>query len=176
MYIINSEGIAYHQHEVLYINKPQVDARWRVMRYSPKGADDIHDCVGMIRQACGLDKQKQNFCPIDKSSAFVGLPERIRTFDLQSRSLTRYPAVPRADKPTILSAFFIMLVKTSLTLSLYIKTTDKTMLNTEKNKFSEIKFTQSYTSAFSASFCPITTPITDAIIRPLVHPLESPRQ
>ena len=26
---------------------------------------------------------------------FVGLPERIRTFDLQSRSLTRYPAVPR---------------------------------------------------------------------------------
>ena len=25
----------------------------------------------------------------------VGLPERIRTFDLQSRSLTRYPAVPR---------------------------------------------------------------------------------
>ena len=24
-----------------------------------------------------------------------GLPERIRTFDLQSRSLTRYPAVPR---------------------------------------------------------------------------------
>ncbi len=26
-----------------------------------------------------------------------GLPERIRTVDLQSRSLTRYPAVPRAD-------------------------------------------------------------------------------
>ena len=26
-----------------------------------------------------------------------GLPERIRTFDLQSRSLTRYPAVPRVD-------------------------------------------------------------------------------
>ena len=30
------------------------------------------------------------------SGAFwFGLPERIRTFDLQSRSLTRYPAVPR---------------------------------------------------------------------------------
>ena len=28
---------------------------------------------------------------------FYGLPERIRTFDLQSRSLTRYPAEPRAD-------------------------------------------------------------------------------
>ena len=87
----------YHQCGALYIVKPQVDARWRVMRYSPKGADDIHDCVVMIRQACGLGKQKQNLCPIDKSSAFVGLPERIRTFDLQSRSLTRYPAVPRAD-------------------------------------------------------------------------------
>ena len=37
------------------------NARWRVMRYSPKGADDIHDCVVMIYQACGLDKQKENF-------------------------------------------------------------------------------------------------------------------
>ena len=27
------------------------------MRYSPKGADDIHDCVVMICQACGLDKK-----------------------------------------------------------------------------------------------------------------------
>jgi len=33
VYIINSAGIAYHQHEVLYIIKPQEDARWRVMRY-----------------------------------------------------------------------------------------------------------------------------------------------
>ena len=32
------------------------------MRYSPKGADDIHDCVVMIYQACGLDKQKENIC------------------------------------------------------------------------------------------------------------------
>ena len=28
---------------------------------------------------------------------FVGLPARIRTADLQSRSLTRYPAVPQVD-------------------------------------------------------------------------------
>ena len=28
---------------------------------------------------------------------FFGLPERIRTAGLQSRSLTRYPAVPRVD-------------------------------------------------------------------------------
>ena len=44
-----------------YIIKPQEDARWRVMRYSPAGADDMHDCVVMIYQACGLDKQKRNF-------------------------------------------------------------------------------------------------------------------
>ena len=49
VYIINSKGIAYHQHEVLYIIKLQVDARWRVMRYSLKGADDIH------RTLCGDD-------------------------------------------------------------------------------------------------------------------------
>ena len=30
-------------------------------------------------------------------AGLFGLPERIRTFDLQSRSLTRYPAVPRVD-------------------------------------------------------------------------------
>ena len=55
----------YHQCEALYIIKPQG-------RYSPKGADeiqgrraaldDIHDCVVMICQACGLVKQKENFC------------------------------------------------------------------------------------------------------------------
>ncbi|MBQ8215939.1 MAG: hypothetical protein IJZ33_06720 [Clostridia bacterium] len=49
MYTINSAGIAYHQHEVLYIIKPQEDARWRVMRYSPEGADDMH------RTLCGDD-------------------------------------------------------------------------------------------------------------------------
>ena len=43
--------------EGVYIIKPQENARWRVMRYSPKGADDIHDCVMMIYQACGLDKK-----------------------------------------------------------------------------------------------------------------------
>ena len=36
----------------------------------------------------------------DKRGFFIGLPERIRTFDLQSRSLTRYPAVPRVDLNT----------------------------------------------------------------------------
>ena len=55
------------------------DARWRVMRYSPKGADDIHrtsrgDDIPSLREPPklgklasgnpygGLDKQKQNMC------------------------------------------------------------------------------------------------------------------
>ena len=32
----------YHQCEALYLIKPQENARWRVMRYSPAGADDMH--------------------------------------------------------------------------------------------------------------------------------------
>ena len=35
--------------------------------------------------------------PLHRRGFSVGLPERIRTADLQSRSLTRYPAVPRVE-------------------------------------------------------------------------------
>ena len=52
----------------------------------------------MIYQAFGLDKKT----PRTQFSVFFGLPERIRTFGLQSRSLTRYPAVPRADATVLL--------------------------------------------------------------------------
>ena len=48
MYIIRSEGMAYHQNGVLYIIKPQRNTRWRVMRYSPEGADDMHRKVRFI--------------------------------------------------------------------------------------------------------------------------------
>ena len=41
LYIINSTGIVYHQPAVLYIIKPQENARWRVMISSSFGADDI---------------------------------------------------------------------------------------------------------------------------------------
>jgi hypothetical protein len=48
----------------LYIIKPQVDARWRVMRYKG-GAPHLMIytalCATMIYHACGLDKQKENF-------------------------------------------------------------------------------------------------------------------
>ena len=58
VYIINSEGIAYHQHEVLYIIKPQENTRWRVMRFSPEGLMIYSArCAVMIYQACGLDKK-----------------------------------------------------------------------------------------------------------------------
>ena len=63
MYIINFEEIAYHQHEVLYIIKPQV--RCTLARDDIQGRraalDDIHDCVVMICQACGLDNKKGTF-------------------------------------------------------------------------------------------------------------------
>ena len=62
----------YHQCEALYIIrnllryiiKPQENARWRVMRY--KGGEPhlmIYATLreAMICQACGLDKQKENF-------------------------------------------------------------------------------------------------------------------
>ncbi len=62
----------------------RLHTRWRVIPY----------------QACCLNKKRQISIEICR---FFGLPERIRTFDLQSRSLTRYPAEPRADIKLILS-------------------------------------------------------------------------
>ena len=71
------------------------NARWRVMRYKG-GSPPLMICTAlraaMICQACGLDRKKHLLSQV----LFSGLPERIRTFGLQSRSLTRYPAVPRA--------------------------------------------------------------------------------
>ena len=64
VYIINSEGIVYHQHEVLYLIELQaIDTLTRdEIQRRLAAIDDIHDCVVMIYQACGLDKQKQNTC------------------------------------------------------------------------------------------------------------------
>ena len=49
VHIIHSEGMAYHQQVLLHIIKLQAYARYRVMIYRPKGADDIH------RPSCGGD-------------------------------------------------------------------------------------------------------------------------
>ena len=45
--------------------------------------------------------EKSTHCLGRQCVLFSGLPEWIRTIDLQSRSLTRYPAVPRADGNTL---------------------------------------------------------------------------
>jgi hypothetical protein len=77
VYIINSEGIAYHQHEVLYIIKPQgINARWRVMRY--KGGTPplmIYTTLraAMICQAEAAWIKKFSF----EEREFFGLPDRI---------------------------------------------------------------------------------------------------
>ena len=44
-----------------------------------------------------------------------GLPDRIRTYGLQSRSLTRYPAVPRVDNVLILVSRYIVVYLSRLT-------------------------------------------------------------
>ena len=58
LYIINSEGIVYHQHEVLYIIKPQVRCTLARDEIQPEG---LMICTAlraaMICQACGLDKK-----------------------------------------------------------------------------------------------------------------------
>ena len=88
------ESLVYHQHEVLNIIKPQENARWRVMRYSPVGADDIHDCVAMICQASGLDKK------FDKSKLveFFGRGDGIRTHDFYVPNVALYQTEPHLGK------------------------------------------------------------------------------
>ena len=75
MYIINSVGIAYHQHVVLYIIKPQENARWRVMRYKGGNAalDDMHrtscgDDIPSLREPPKLGKLASGnpYCGLDK--------------------------------------------------------------------------------------------------------------
>ena len=65
----------------------------------------------------------------DKSKLveFFGLPEQIRTVDLQSRSLTRYPAVPRVDCLRLIIAYYMPFFKTFEQISL-------TNFNIFKNK------------------------------------------
>ena len=58
--ISSKRSFGYHQNEVLYIIKPQEDARWRVMRYkggSPPLMIYTSLRAAMTCQACGLDKK-----------------------------------------------------------------------------------------------------------------------
>ena len=63
VYIINANhcisptrSVVYHQAAGKYtLARDEIQGRLAAL-------DDIHDCVVMIYQACGLDKQKQNIC------------------------------------------------------------------------------------------------------------------
>ena len=52
--------------------------------------------LGASTHSLSLSNRPNQKAPTS-GALWFGLPERIRTFDLQSRSLTRYPAVPRVD-------------------------------------------------------------------------------
>ena len=91
MYIINTEGIAYHQHGVLYIIKPQADTRWRVMRYSPKGWWYTPHLVRWwyTKPAAWINK---NLILLDE--VFVGGRWWIRTIEAESNRFTVCPLWP----------------------------------------------------------------------------------
>ena len=69
-----------------------------------------------------------------------GLPERIRTFGLQSRSLTRYPAVPRAD---VLLLYNAEAEKSSLFLSRFL--TFHQYYYIMKKKYPEVRYELTWT-------------------------------
>ncbi len=60
---VNTISCFFSQHEVLHLIKPQ--EKYTLTRDEIQGRlaalDDIHDCVVMIYQACGLDKKRSNF-------------------------------------------------------------------------------------------------------------------
>ena len=66
------------------------------MRYSPEGADDMHDCVVMIYQACGLDKK----ILVPKNEDFLGCVSDLDAnpceSDLDARRFCRGYNNPRA--------------------------------------------------------------------------------
>ena len=80
------------------------------IRVSPAGSVSFADLTvhrTVIQHRFGFES-----CRTEKASTgalprclLFGLPDRIRTCDLESRSLTRYPAVPRADALCIIAFF-----------------------------------------------------------------------
>ena len=54
--ISSTRSVVYHQAAGKYTLTRDEIQGWQAT------LNDIHDCVVMIYQACGLDKQKQNIC------------------------------------------------------------------------------------------------------------------
>ncbi len=71
------------------------EPRPRIARAGSAAKADFPFCsLGASTQLLALTSRPTEKTPT-RGVFSIGLPERIRTFDLQSRSLTRYPAVPR---------------------------------------------------------------------------------
>ncbi len=95
VYIINSardcisptRSAVYHHCEARYtLPRDNIQTRFAsLMICTTLRAAMIYHCFAMDKKSADCFRR------------IFGLPERIRTADLQSRSLTRYPAVPRAD-------------------------------------------------------------------------------
>ena len=102
-----------------------------------------------------------------------GLPERIRTFDLQSRSLTRYPAVPRVDiQPGIFPRHCCIIAQTGAECNTFLK---------NKRNFPRGSACVSGTRRSAPALCPgqrrgqIHSPCA-GISKPWIKPLTSAEQ
>ena len=64
--ISSMRSIVYHQAAGKYtLARDEIQGRGAAL-------DDIHDCVVMICQACGLDKKRSNFC-LSKVTSFLSM-------------------------------------------------------------------------------------------------------
>ncbi len=102
VYIINSvrncisptQSVVYHHFEAKYtLARDDIPPEGRMI-YTAL-------CAVMIYHCFAMDKKSTS-----RNLSIFGLPDRIRTCDLQSRSLTRYPAVPRVDTIGIVAQIF----------------------------------------------------------------------
>ena len=90
----------FHRCEALYIIKPQ--EKYTLGRDEIQGRlaalDDIHDCVVMICQACGLDKKRTNFC-LPKVRSFLELVEGFFANSVAFRAVPSHSCFLRFANP-----------------------------------------------------------------------------
>ena len=121
----HAEGVYIIRNLLRYIIRPKVwisssrrkDARWRVMRYSPAGADDMHrtsrgDDIPSLREPPKLAHSlrgtptaawinKTEHLSVDKCSVFVGGGWWIRTTEVSDNRFTVCPLWPLGKSPII---------------------------------------------------------------------------
>ncbi|MBQ8731779.1 MAG: hypothetical protein IJY82_02995 [Oscillospiraceae bacterium] len=64
-YIISPYGCISSSRRICTLARDEIQGRLAAL-------DDIHDCVVMICQACGLDKKRSNFC-LPKVTSFLAM-------------------------------------------------------------------------------------------------------